>query len=242
MSGFFQRLFTLGSAEAHGVLEKLEDPVKMTEQGIRDLNKDLAEATNSFAQIKAIAISADRDMVKAKNESQEWEHKAMALLQQGQSGKMDPAKADQLATEALKRKGEAQKQYATHASNYQKQSLAVSQVQQNIEKLKSTIQQFENELITLKARATTAKATTKINKQLAQADPNGTVAMLERMRQKVDEQESLAQAYGEIAQEPTSVEDEINQALLGSEEAQQLPDSSPQSDELAALKARLGNN
>ena len=37
----FKRLFRVGEAEAHSALDKLEDPIKMTEQGIRDLKKDL---------------------------------------------------------------------------------------------------------------------------------------------------------------------------------------------------------
>ena len=39
--GVFKRLFTVGKAEAHAAIDKLEDPIKMTEQGIRDLKLDL---------------------------------------------------------------------------------------------------------------------------------------------------------------------------------------------------------
>ena len=38
---FFKRLFKIGQAEAHSALDKLEDPIKLTEQGIRDLKQDL---------------------------------------------------------------------------------------------------------------------------------------------------------------------------------------------------------
>jgi phage shock protein A len=37
--------------------------------------------------------------------------------------------------------------------------------------------------------------------------------MLERMKEKVDEQEALADAYGEMADEGKTVDDEINKAL-----------------------------
>ena len=56
--------------------------------------------------------------------------------------------------------------------------------------------------------------------------------MLERMKERVEEDESLSQAYGEIAGESKSVDDEIN-AAIGS--------SSGGTDErLAALKAKMG--
>ena len=81
----------------HSILDKLEDPVKMTEQGIRELKKDLETAVQSFAEVKAIAIRSERDMEKAKNGAIDWERKAMALLQKGQTGKLEASKADQLA-------------------------------------------------------------------------------------------------------------------------------------------------
>mgnify|MGYP001242682982 FL=1 len=41
MAGLFQRLFKTGQAEAHALVDKFEDPIKMSEQAIRDLKKDL---------------------------------------------------------------------------------------------------------------------------------------------------------------------------------------------------------
>ena len=37
----FKRFFKVTQAEAHAVMDKFEDPIKMTEQGIRDLKNDL---------------------------------------------------------------------------------------------------------------------------------------------------------------------------------------------------------
>ena len=61
-------------------------------------------------------------------------------------------------------------------------------------------------------------------------------AMLERMKDKVEEEENLAQAYGDMAQVNTSVEDEINLLLTDDTSAA----SSEQNQELAALKSKMG--
>jgi len=236
MAGFFQRIFSLGEAEAHSIIDKLEDPVKMTEQGIRELKQELEKALKSFAEVKAISIRAQRDMEKAKLDSKEWEKKAMALLQQGQSGKVDMKQAEFLATEALNRKNEATKRISESQVSYEAQNKHVLALQKNIDTLKSKVQQYENELVTLKARAKTASATSKINKQLANVDSSGTLAMLERMKDKVEEEENLAQAYGDMAQINTSVEDEINQLLTEDTSA----GTSEKTQELAALKAKMG--
>ena len=179
MAGFFKRVLSLGSAEAHSIVNKLEDPVKMTEQGIRELKADLEKAMTSFAEVKAIAIRADRDLEKARNGASDWEKKAMILLQQGQSGKLDPAKADQLAAEALAKKEQFAKQMVTAKQASESQNKNVQALQKNIDSLKTQIQKYENELVTLKARAKTADATKKINKQLSSLDSSGTVSMLE---------------------------------------------------------------
>jgi phage shock protein A len=57
--------------------------------------------------------------------------------------------------------------------------------------------------------------------------------MLEKMRDKVEEDESLAKAYGEIADSGQSIDDEINKAL---DAGSAMPGAS---DSLAALKAKM---
>ena len=44
MWAWLKRLFRIGKAEAHSALDKLADPVKTTEQGIRDLKANLEKA------------------------------------------------------------------------------------------------------------------------------------------------------------------------------------------------------
>ncbi len=231
--GIFQRIFKVAQAETHSVVDKLEDPIKLTEQGIRDLKKDLSGAMRSLAEVKAVAIRMRKDAEDQRKLAADYERKAMLLLQKAQQGALDPAEADRLAAEALGRKEEAAKRAAEFASNYEQQQKMADQLQVKVNKLKQTISKYENELITLKARARTAESMKKINKQLSQVDSSSTVAMLEKMKDKVNEEESLAEAYGDIASEATSTDDEIDRVLADTS-------SVSASDSLAALKAKMG--
>ena len=47
----FNRLFKIGQAEAHSAVDKLENPIKLTEQGIRDLKQQLDKSLQSLAEI-----------------------------------------------------------------------------------------------------------------------------------------------------------------------------------------------
>ena len=233
MAGLFSRIFRMGQAEAHSMVDKLEDPIKMTEQGIRELKKDLTESMQSLAQVKGIVIRMRNDAENKKKLAADYESKAMALLQKGQGGSLDPAEAERLATEALSRKETAAKEAVRLSTEMTAQEGMSNQLQKNVDKLRTTIQRYENDLITLRARSKTAAATKKLNAQIAKVDTGGTIAMLEKMRSKVEEDESLAKAYGEIADTSTSVDDEITKALgTGSN----LP---AVSDSLAALKAKM---
>lgn len=231
--GIFQRVFRVGKSEVNAAIDKFEDPIKMTEQGIRDLKNDLQAAMTSLAQIKSQAIRLGKQVEENKRAAADYERKAMSLLQKAQSGDLDAEEADRLATEALNRKDEAANRAVTLAQQLQEQEAAATKLQAQVEKLKSTIAGYENDLITLRARAKTAAATKKINKQLAKVDSSGTVSMLERMKERVEEDESLSQAYGDLADSSKSVDEEIDAALSGS--------AKPVDDRLAALKAKLGS-
>ena len=51
------------------------------------------------------------------------------------------------------------------------------------------------------------------------------------MKERVDEDESLAEAYGDLAGQPTSADDEIDKALAG---------GGSSDARLASLKAKMG--
>lgn len=234
MAGLFSRILSLGKSEAHSVVDKLEDPIKMTEQGIRDLKKDLEESMRSLAQVKGISIRMRNESENSKKQAADYEKKAMALLQRAESGAMDAGEAERLATEALSRKEDSGKNSIRVSQELVNQEKMANQLQRNVDKLRTTIQRFETDLVTLRARAKTASATKKLNQQIANVDSGGTLAMLEKMKARVEEDESLASAYGEIADSNTSVDDQINKALSS---GTPLPGAS---DSLAALKAKMG--
>jgi len=233
MSGLFSRVLRLGKSEAHAVMDKFEDPIKMTEQGIRELKKDLEESMKSLAQVKGIVIRMKNDAENKKKLAADYESKAMALLQKAQQGSLEMAEAERLATDVLGRKETASQEALRLSKELTNQESMALQLQNNVEKLRTTVQRYENDLITLRARAKTAAATRKLNAQIAKVDSDGTIVMLEKMRNKVEEDESLAQAYGEIADSGQSIDDQITKALG---EGSSTPGVS---DSLTALKAKM---
>lgn len=230
----FKRLFKIGQAEANSAIDKLEDPIKMTEQGIRDLKNDLSASLQALAEVKALAIRAKNDAKVHADKAAEYERKAVLLLKRAEKGEITVEEADRLASECLVQKDSHVASAARCKEDQVKFEASSNKLNGNINTLKSNIKKFEVELKTLKARSKVSSATKKINQQLAGVDSSSTVSMLERMKEKVAEEEALAESYADIAGENTSVDDEIDAALdSGSAEVKA-------SDSLAALKAKMG--
>lgn len=228
----FKRLFRIGQAEIHAAVDKMEDPIKMTEQGLRELRADLAEATEAYAKVKALAIRAGNDQFHCQQESRNYAEKAILIMQKAQSGQIDLVKAEDLAREALS----LHKKYHIESEELSEQTVALqqssSEMLRNTEILKENMEKWEKELRTLKARVKVSKATEQVNKQLAQVDGNGIITMLERMKSKVEDQEALAQAYGELSKANNSKKEELNSILKD--------DSASIEKDLQAIKEKLG--
>ena len=233
MASIFSRIFKVAQAESHSAVNHLEDPIKMTEQGIRDLKTNLQEAMQGLAQVKSVALRMKKDLDDQKRIAGDYERKAMLLLGKGQDGSMDAAQVESLATQALTKKEEALGKATGLQSDWQTQQNAADALQGKVEKLKRDITRYENDLVTLRARARTAASMKKVNKQLAGADSSGTIAMLEKMKARVEEDESLAAAYGELSDGGSSIDDDIDKALAGPS-----TNELKAADSLAALKAK----
>ncbi|TGE06296.1 PspA/IM30 family protein [Hymenobacter fodinae] len=229
----FNRIFKIGQAEAHSAVNQLEDPIKMTEQGLRDLRQDLDKSLQGLAEVKAMAIRARNEAAAARAKALDYEGKAVLLLQRAHKGDLSATEADRLASEALIKKAENEAQATRATAEQEKFENSASQLEQNVQQLKSTISQWDNELKTLKARVTVSTATKTINQQLAKLDSSGTVALLERMKEKVAVEEALAESYGQLANESKTIDQEIDKALGQS-------GASKATHDLQALKAKLG--
>ena len=72
----FKRLFRIGKAEANSALDKIEDPIKMTEQGIRDMKEDLDKSLEALAQVKAMAIRAKNEKDEHTSKAKDYQNKA----------------------------------------------------------------------------------------------------------------------------------------------------------------------
>ncbi|MAN27915.1 MULTISPECIES: PspA/IM30 family protein [Mesonia] len=230
----FRRLFKIGESEANSAIDKMEDPIKMTEQGIRDMKQDLEKSLEALAQVKALAIRAKNEQEEHQDKAEDYHNKAILILKKAEKGQMEKEEADRLAKQALVKKEEAQQHVSRSKEEVKKFNESIAQLENNIQNIKANISNWENELKTLKARVKVSNATKNLNKQMAEIDSSSTVSMLERMKEKVAQEEALAEAYGDIANASKSIDEELEKAADTSE--------AKADDDLSKLKEQLGLN
>ncbi|GAA5028420.1 hypothetical protein GCM10011506_14670 [Marivirga lumbricoides] len=225
-----RRLFKIGQAETNSAIDKLEDPIKMIEQGLRDMRENQDASMRSLAEVKAMHIKRNRELNDAIQREEDLQNKSVLLLKKSQSGEIEANEAENFVRENLRQKAKLSKDILLMKEDVATLEKQVASLEINVKNIKTGISQWENELNTLKARVKVSSATQKINKQMTNMDSNSVVSMLERMKDKVNQDEALAQAYGEMASASETHEDKMNKAI----------ENISVEDELAQMKKQLG--
>lgn len=208
-----QQLFKVIQSFLHAFVNKIQDPILMAEQGIRDLKKDYDNSMRGLAEIKSLSIETKNKIVEQTEIAKDYERKALTILQKAQAGDLDQAQADRLAAEALKKKQAAIeniKKFTLDARNFEAMA---EKLETKIASLKEQIANWENEVKTLKARHKVAITSKKMSKQMISMSGNNAQALLENMKEKVNKEEAMAQAFDEMALIETDIDKEINEAI-----------------------------
>lgn len=222
--GFFSRLGTLIKSNLNDLISRAEDPSKMLDQLVLDMQSQLIDAK------KQVAVSiADEKRLKKQFDEQgelasEWERKAMIAVRAGD---------DQLAREALKRQTEHQSQFAEFGKQWELQKAAVEKLKVQLRALNERIEEARRKKNILIARQKRAEAQKSIQDTMQGLSDNSAFDAFDRMANKVDQIEAEAEASVELGGE-----------LSGDTLAQKFKalESSPvgTDDALSALKAKMG--
>ncbi len=213
------------SSNIHALLDKAEDPEKMIDQYLRNLDKDLRKVKSETATVMAEEQRAKREWEACRADMEKMERYAIKALE---AGNEDDARKFLERKAVLKEKyGELEKAYQLAASN-------ATQMRQMHDKLVSDIKALESRRNMLKAKWSVAKTQQRLNELGAQTTASGsTIAAFNRMEEKVNQALDKARAMAELNKGP---EDDIEELMKKYDTSS----SSPSVDaELAALKERI---
>ncbi|MDR2193083.1 MAG: PspA/IM30 family protein [Treponema sp.] len=189
--GIFSRLKTVISSNVNDLINKAEDPEKMLNQLIIDMNNQLIESKKAVALAIADEKKLGRDTENQFVQAQEWERKAMLAVNAGK---------DDLAKEALLRKQEYDNAYAEYKKQWDAQKVAVEKLKTTLRELQNKIDEAQRKKNLLIARAKRAEAQEKIQNTISNVSGNASAfEAFDRMAAKVDQLEAQADAHAELA-------------------------------------------
>ena len=223
--GILSRFRDIMASNVNALLDKAEDPEKMIDQYLRDLEADYAEVKAETASVMAEAKSAQRKVDDCNEEIKKMEQYAIKAVQAGN---------DDDARKFLAKKTELTESLATYQKNLDIASANAEKMKNLHNKLEEDITAMKAKRDSLKAKVKVAEAQQKINKLGASADKAGsTMAAFARMEEKIDRMTDEANAMAELDADVDDVD-----TLASKYETNSV--SSNVDDELAALKASLG--
>ena len=216
--GFFDRLSRLLRANANDLISRAEDPVKILEQSVADMQTDLVKLRQAVAAAIASQKRIANQAEQAESQSRSWYERAELALKKGE---------EDLAREALSRRKTYQDSATALNNQLQSQAGQVDTLKRSLVALEAKIAEAKTKKDMLKARAQAAQAQVQLQSAVGALGTNTSMAAFERMEEKVEALEARSQAAAELA--GADLESQFL-ALEGGNDVD---------DELAALRNRL---
>jgi phage shock protein A len=190
--GIFGRLASLIKSNLNDLISRTEDPEKMLNQVILEMNAQLAEAKKQVALAIADEKRLGKQFETEKATADEWERKAMLAVRGGD---------DDLAKEALLRQREHETLSAEFERQWQKQKTAVEQLKGALRMLDNKIGEAKRKKNVLIARKKRAEAQIAIHDTMAGLNNNNSFETFNRMEEKIVQMEAEADAQSEVSEQ-----------------------------------------
>lgn len=219
----FKRLRDLTMSNINALIDKAEDPIKLTDQYIRDMQEDLEDAEKAVAAQIAI-----EKKFKLLYEEQE----ALVKKRTEQAHTAAQAQNVDLARRALEEKKAAEAKMNEYKTNYDSNKASADQLRAKLEEMRKQLTEMKNKRETLVARYNAAKVQTEINKAMTGFSSDSAANGLKRMEDKMLQMEAQAEASNELNAKTASLDDEFEK--LGRDKDVE--------DELAALMKQYEDN
>ncbi len=190
--GLFSRLRAIFLGSAHDALDKIEDPILLMNQYIRDMESECEKAHRMLVEQAAFEARIHRQHLSAAVIARKREAQATMAMRGGD---------ETLAREALKEKLQYEQQMEALELQLVEATKNTAALRAAKDELTAKLQELKNQRIILSSRAQTAKAKKQMNKALSALDSESSVAKFKRMEEKILRMETEADAMGSLREQ-----------------------------------------
>lgn len=233
-----KRFKDIMTSNINALLDKAEDPEKMIDQYLRDLNSDLGKVKAETAAIMAAEKRERRELAEFESEIGDMQRYAVKALE---AGNEDDAR------KFLQRKAELSEKLTDKQTAVELAAANTQQMRQMHDKLESDIGELESRRSELKGKASVAKTQKRMNDFASSVDGAGErISAFDKMEQKINQELDEAIAMSELNKSSgTDIKDLASKYDSDSsvdEELESLKAGINVDDELEALKSQIGKN
>lgn len=221
--GILTRFKDIMSSNINALLDKAEDPEKMIEQCLRNLNSDLGKVKSETAVVMAEEQRSKRELDECNAEIDKMQAYAVKALEAGNEGD---------ARKFLEKKGALTSKQQGLQQAYDLASANAQNMRAMHDKLVKDISELESRKEMIKGKMAVAKTQERLNKMTSSLNGNSSIAAFDRMEAKANAALDKANAMAELNAGPRDSIDDLTAKYANA--------SSDVDDELAALKASLG--
>ncbi|MDE6209207.1 MAG: PspA/IM30 family protein [Lachnospiraceae bacterium] len=226
--GIISRFKDIMSANINALLDKCEDPEKMIDQYLRNLESDLGKVKAETAAIMAEETRAKRELDECNAEVTKYQNYAVKAVEAGN---------DEDARQFIVKKNQLVEKQSALQQAYDLAAANANKMRQMHDKLVKDINELNAKKDAIKAKIAVAKTQEKINKiGSSVAGAENSMSAFARMEAKADKMLDQANAMAELNSSAENADVENLAAKYDSTSSS----SSAVDDELAALKASLG--
>lgn len=232
--GLIDRILRVIRANINNLIAQTEDPEKILEQAVEDMQHDMIQMRQAVAGAIASQKRTERQVSQAEATANEWYSRAQLALSKGD---------DTLAREALTRRKSALETAKILLPQLAQQNEVVAKLRKEMRMLEGKIAEAKTKKDLYIARARSAQASQKVNEMLGNFHTGSTLSAFERMEEKVmrleAESEAIEQLTGNQLENKFAalaavddVEDQLaamKADLLGGSESAKLPYNRSQS-------------
>src|ERR671932_2795126 len=168
--GLFDRLSRVVRANLNDMVSKAEDPEKILDQAIIDMQEDLVQLRQAVARAIATQKRTEQQYNKNQTEANTWQQRAQLALQKGD---------ENLAREALVRRKSNTEAATTQKAMLDQQTAQVDTLKRNLIALESKISEAKTKKDMLKARAAAAKANEQLQGTIGRLGTGSAMAAFE---------------------------------------------------------------
>jgi len=185
----FDRFTRVAKSNLNNILKNLEDPEKIMNQAVEDMQADLVKVRQSYAEITATQRRLMKQKEQAESLANDWYSRAQLALQKGN---------EELAREALSRRQQQVETMNGLQSQLDAQTSAMDKLYDGMKELESRIMEARAKKEQMIARARTAQSTQKVNDMLSGITGKTSMDAFKRMEEKVEALEAAAEVSAEM--------------------------------------------